>query len=384
MKKWLLLTATGMLILAGCKKDPAPTPGNTNATFTIQNCASTTVQGTYTAGTPLTSSNTITMQVNITKTGTYNVTTATINGISFTSSGSFNATGVQNLVLTGSGTPINNGTYSYLATAGSASCNFPVTVSPSIPNFVDNDHMLFGNPSRAATLPDSTSNYLMRKAYYSLSYSQARGIPNWVSWHVFSGDLGSTSRQDDFRPDNTLPPGWFQVQSNSFSGSGFDRGHNCPSGDRTSSVDANSSTFLMTNMIPQAPAMNQQTWSIFEDSLRRLVNLGNELYIVMGNYGAGGTGNNGFASTIAGGNVTVPSTIWKIALVIPNGNADSSRVNINTRLIAVSIPNSNTATGSWKNYRTSVDAIEAATGYDLLDRLTTSLQAVIESRIDNL
>ncbi|WP_255412675.1 DNA/RNA non-specific endonuclease [Chitinophaga sp. S165] len=39
----------------------------------------------------------------------------------------------------------------------------------------------------------------------------------------------------------------------------MDRGHNCPSADRTSTT-ANSSTFLMTNMIPQAPQNNQQTW----------------------------------------------------------------------------------------------------------------------------
>jgi len=62
-------------------------------------------------------------------------------------------------------------------------------------------------------------------------------------------------------------------------------------------------------MIPQAPDNNQQTWARMEDSLRRLVVAGNELYIMMGNYGAGGTGDNGFASTIHNGQVTVPAFI---------------------------------------------------------------------------
>jgi len=70
--------------------------------------------------------------------------------------------------------------------------------------------------------------------------------------------------------------------------------------------------------------------------------------------------------------------------VIPNGNNDSSRVDATSRLIAVSISNANSSTGSWKNYRTSVDAIEAATGYNLFDRLTVALQAVLEARVDNL
>ncbi|MBL7710766.1 MAG: DNA/RNA non-specific endonuclease [Chitinophagaceae bacterium] len=383
MKFRLSLFAIVVLVLAGCKKDPPAPPAPAVASFTI-NCAAVTVQGTYTGGLTLNNTNTITVPVNVTQVGTYSVSTATINGITFSGSGSFSTTGKQSITLQGTGIPVNNSTYFYLISAGAATCSFPVSIITAPSGNFDNDHMLFGNPSRAATIIDSTRNYLLRKQYYALSYNKDRGTPNWVSWHLFQNDLGSTSRQDDFRTDNTLPAGWYQVPANAFSGSGFDRGHNCPSGDRTSSVDANSSTFLMTNMIPQAPVMNQGIWANMEDSLRRLVNQGNEIYIIMGSYGTGGTGNNGPATTVNGGNVTVPSTVWKVALVLPNGNNDSSRVDNNTRLIAVNIANSNSSTGSWKNYRTSVDAIEAATGYDLLDRLAPVLQGVIEARVDNL
>jgi len=248
----------------------------------------------------------------------------------------------------------------------------------------DNDHMLFGNPSNAAPIVDSFGNFLMRKPFYSTSYNRDRGIPNWVSWHLFIDDLGSAPRQDDFRPDNSLPTGWYQVSDFSYSGSGFDRGHNIPSADRTSSTSANSATFLMTNIIPQAPDQNQNVWARFEDSLRRLVNLGSELYIVMGNYGIGGTGNSGYKTTIDGGHVTVPSNLWKIAIVLPNGNNDSSRVTTATRVIAVNIPNANNAGANWKDYRVSIDEIENITGYDLLNRLPASLQAQLEARVDNL
>lgn len=383
MKFCLLLVLFFILLLTGCKKENPSPPFSTTAEFTL-NCPAITVQGTYSGGIPLTGANTITIPVNVTKTGTYSVSTATINGIRFSRSGSFTSTGNQAIVVSGSGLPVYTGTYTFLVTAGSSTCSFPLSVIPAPSGNGDNDHMLFGNPSNAATLDDSTANYLLRRQYYALSYSRDRGTPNWVSWHLFHGDLGSTPRQDDFRPDNTLPAGWYQVPFNAFSGSGFDRGHNCPSGDRTVSVEANSSTFLMTNMIPQAPVMNQGVWANLEDSLRRLLGLGNEIYIVMGSYGSGGTGNNGFATTVNGGLVTVPATVWKIALVIPNGNDDSSRVNSNARLIAVSIPNANSSTGTWKSYRTTVDAIETATGYDLLNRLSSSLQGVLESRIDNL
>jgi endonuclease G len=98
----------------------------------------------------------------------------------------------------------------------------------------DDDNMLLGNPSNALADISSENNYLMVKTYYSLSYSRSRGTPNWVSWHIQSADLGTQSRSNDFRADITLPAGWYQVQNSSYSGSGFDRGHNCPSGDRTS------------------------------------------------------------------------------------------------------------------------------------------------------
>ena len=248
----------------------------------------------------------------------------------------------------------------------------------------DGNSILLGNPSNATVDVLNPTNYLMEKTYFAMSYHRDRGIPNWVSWYVGSTSLGSTPRQDDFRADGSLPSGWYQVGSTSYSGSGFDRGHNCPSGDRTSSVAANSATFLMTNMIPQAPVNNQQTWANLENYARTLVNAGNEVYIVMGCYGIGGTGSTGTFNTINSGQVTVPNRIWKVIVVIPNGTNDLSRITTSTRVIAINTPNINTTNSDWKTYRTSVDAIEAATGYDLLSNVSTTIQSTIESTVDNL
>jgi endonuclease G, mitochondrial len=248
----------------------------------------------------------------------------------------------------------------------------------------DGNNMLLGNPSIATASVLNPGNYLMEKSYFTMSYNRDRGIPNWVSWYVGSTSLGSTPRQDDFRADTSLPTGWYQVGSTSYSGSGFDRGHNCPSADRTSTVAANSSTFLMTNMIPQAPVNNQQTWANLENYARTLVTGGNEVYIVMGCYGTGGTGSAGTFNTINSGNITVPNRIWKVIVVIPNGSNDLSRISSSTRVIAVNTPNNNSTNSDWKTYRTSVDAIEAATGYDLLSNLSAAIQTTIEAKVDNL
>jgi endonuclease G len=138
----------------------------------------------------------------------------------------------------------------------------------------------------------------------------------------------------------------------------------------------------MTNMIPQAPNNNRQTWANLEDYARTLVSAGNEVYIVMGTYGSGGTGSNGYATTIDQGRIAVPAYIWKVLLVIPQGNNDLARINSSTRVIAVNTPNSQSIASNWRNYRTSVNAIEQATGYDLLSNLSESLQTILEDNVD--
>ena len=261
------------------------------------------------------------------------------------------------------------------------------------PTTADNDHILPGNPSNAQTNATYTTNYLRDYVYYKMSYNSAMGTPNWVAWHLQSDDLGSTTRQNDFRPDNLLPTAWYRVSDASYSGSGFDRGHNCPSADRTSSVAANSSTFYMTNMIPQAPNLNQGPWEGLEDFVRNtLVGTNNEAWIFMGNYGnAGGVGSNGEFTVIDNGRVRVPTKVWKVVLVLPKGNGDLSRMTGNATVLCVSMPNDNrlytvSNKNAWRNYLISVSALEIesnanGTPLNLFSSIAAADRATLKSKI---
>lgn len=257
-----------------------------------------------------------------------------------------------------------------------------VPEEPSLPS-VDNSHILLGNPSGATNNIANENNFLMDKGEYVLSYNRSKATANWVSWHVDASSLGPGERQDDFRSDPALPAEWYQVSSTSYQNSGFDRGHNCPSGDRTESDEINSITFFMTNMIPQAPNNNQRTWANLENYTRTLVNAGNEVFVIMGVYGMGGTGSKGYADKINNGNITVPNRIWKVIVVIPQGTNDLSRVNATSRVIAIDTPNDNSINSTWGTYRVSVDAIEAATGYNLLAELEDVIENSLEASVDN-
>jgi endonuclease G len=248
------------------------------------------------------------------------------------------------------------------------------TPTPS-PTPVPGEHLTMGNPSNATTTISTPLNYLMQKSQYAESYNRDNGGPNWTSWHLDTTWLGSAPRQNDFRADTTLPTGWYQVQATDFSGSGFDRGHMCPSADRTNTIANNSATFLMTNMVPQLPANNQGVWADLESYCRTLVSQGNELYII--------SGGQGLQYFIANGHVAVPAQTWKVIIVLPNGTNDVARVTTATRTIAVVMPNSGTIGNDWRTYRVSVDQVEAITGYDFLSNVPTSIQAVIEGRVDN-
>lgn len=250
----------------------------------------------------------------------------------------------------------------------------------------DNSNILLGNPSGAQASMALVDNYLINQGYYTEAYSSNKNEPVWVSWHLDAANLGATDRLNNFAAFNGLPAGWFAVQSNSYSYStyGFDRGHNCPSADRTSSTDANSSTFLMTNMIPQAPQNNQQTWANLESYLRSEVVQGNEVYIIMGSYGTGGTGVSGAFNYITAGtaHINVPANVWKVAVILPAGNNDISRITSATRVIAVNTPNINSINSDWKQYIVTVRDIETATGYNLFSNLPQNVQDAIETKKD--
>lgn len=261
--------------------------------------------------------------------------------------------------------------------------NFTIT-DYSSPTATRDNNMALGNPSGATTSTSYPNNYLLNKTQYAMSYNNSKKTCNWVSWHLSSAWLGSTPRQDDFRADYTLPSSWVKVGGTDYSGSGFDRGHMCPSADRTGSVTDNSSTFLMTNMIPQAPKNNQITWAALENYCRTLVNQGNELYIISGPWGQGGTGSLGYKTTISTKVITVPSHTWKIIVVLPVGTNDVSRVTSSTRVIAVWMPNTQTVnTQTWGYYRTTVDYIESVTGYNFISNVSSTIQAAIESKVDS-
>jgi endonuclease G, mitochondrial len=257
---------------------------------------------------------------------------------------------------------------------------------PAPASVVSTPNMLLGNPSSATADPANRNNYLMLKPYFALSYNDANGVPNWVSWRVTRADLGNAPRKQVFDPDPDLPAGFKVVASRDYSGSGFDRGHMCPHNDRSANIEMSYSTFVMTNIVPQAPNVNQKAWNQLEDYCRNLVRRRDDhLYVITGPLGRGGRGSLGLKETIGSGKVVVPSDCWKLVVIVPDsgGDDDLAKITAATRVLTVIMPNDNDAVGqAWAQYRTTPADVEQRTGYHFFDRLPPDVAAALRQKVD--
>lgn len=239
--------------------------------------------------------------------------------------------------------------------------------------FSNSPHLALGNPSHAGQ--ENIDNYLIDREQYALAYSQSHGVLRWASWVLNRDWVGSTDRQNNFRPDGILPKGTYQVVPRDYTNSGYDRGHMVPSADRTANERDNSSTFLMTNILPQTADNNRGPWKELESYCRDLIyQQGKTLYIIGGVYGQ--------RRPIAKDRVIPPSRTWKV-VVIFDGEPTVDQVSYSTETIAVDMPNGNGLDEQWQPYQTSIDRIELATGYDLLSEVPEAVQTELEARRSN-
>jgi len=110
--------------------------GTSTASFMLQgspnSCIIDTVIGGYIKGVTADTSSQVIIAVNVTTPGTYSVSTNTVNGYSFSTSGTFSSAGLQTISLVASGTPLNAGTDVFTVNAGSSTCSFSITVLSAI------------------------------------------------------------------------------------------------------------------------------------------------------------------------------------------------------------------------------------------------------------
>jgi DNA/RNA endonuclease G (NUC1) len=285
----------------------------------------------------------------------------------------------QNGVFTGlaEGTAILRATAADGVTTGADSLPVRVAVASTTASYAGNTE--FGEPTDS----DPSDDFIVRHPEYTTSYNVNRGTPNWVAYDLDASAFGPEDRCNCFTFDPDLPASFPHFTTadytgaGAFAGFGIDRGHMTRSFDRTSASLDNAFTFYLSNVVPQAADLNQGPWAILEDDLGDFARLQNkEVYII-----AGVAGNQG---TVKGeGKIVIPASTWKVAVIMPRDHGLADIVDYrDLEVIAVNMPNQpGIRNVPWQTYQTTVDAIEALTGYDLLARLPDKVENIVEAGI---
>lgn len=236
-----------------------------------------------------------------------------------------------------------------------------------------------GNPSNATTDTNNHDHYLIQRTVEALDYSDHLGQPVWASWDLTAEDVGSASRSSSYYTDTNLPSGFYRLTDNDYNGVGnidFNRGHLCPSEDRTDNTNDNKLVFFLSNIMPQSGPNNQGVWADFETYCRSLL-ASNELLILCGPSGFG-------TGKIPSGKASIASNTWKVAVCVPLGSGTAlSRISATNRVIAISVPNvTNGLSSSWQTYVTSPLKIEQDTGFTFFTTLPAGIASAFRFRVD--
>lgn len=237
-----------------------------------------------------------------------------------------------------------------------------------------------GTPSDA----DPSDDIIIARRQYTLSYNASHGGPNWVSWNLDATHKGTAPRCDCFSADPEVAAHGVPAYNTNdwINGGVWSRGHMSPSADWNVSDGDNAPTFYLSNMLPQNQTLNSGAWGDLENHLRDLAVGSTEIYIIAGGiFTKGRTGGvDGFGYMNSIGHILVPDSVWKIAIVVPDGRAASGIAPSDVQVIATKFPNAATGTGSYTNYLSTIDAIQKSTGYDFLSALPEAVQCRLESR----
>lgn len=214
--------------------------------------------------------------------------------------------------------------------------------------------------------PPSYGGVLLCRLGYVLSYNTVHKTADWVAYHLTREQVGGNiPRTNDFRPDPDLAPDQ-QAEVADYAHSGYDRGQMAPAASMRWDTRAMSESFLLTNMAPRIPAMNDGIWKFLEQKVRDWVNSRGELYVVTG--AIYDTPN---PKTIGPNHVGVPTAFYKVVF-------DPIRVDA----IAFIIPNRKEEATDLPKFITSVDKVEQVAGLDFLPELDDDVESLIEAGVD--
>jgi endonuclease G len=197
-----------------------------------------------------------------------------------------------------------------------------------------------------------------------VGYDETRRNPAWSAYRLPAETLPQRCpRPSRFRAD---PRTRGRVRHEDYTNSGYDRGHLTPNhaiATRFGAV-AQEETFLMSNILPQDPDLNQGPWRELEAALAdRAAPACEEIWVTVGPAYLGGT------RRLSSGSA-VPDAFWMVV-------ADETA--LGPRLQAFLMSQSTPRGADFRRYVTSVDRVERAARLDLFHELPDAEEERLEA-----
>ncbi|MBL0545367.1 DNA/RNA non-specific endonuclease [Aeromonas jandaei] len=221
--------------------------------------------------------------------------------------------------------------------------------------FVCGEHMRFGTPSEA-------DQKLCRDGY-AAGYNYDHKVSEWVSYRMTAESAqGKIKRKDAFAEDKEVPVAYRATLSD-YKGSGYDRGHQAPAADMAATDITMKQSFLLTNMTPQLPALNQKAWRILEEKARQWAISRKDVQVITGPIFTG-------SEESIGQGVTIPSAYYKIVM-------DPAKL----QAIAFIMPQQDIPVSKIADYRVSVREVEEQTHLNFFSDMPEEQQETLEARV---
>lgn len=214
-------------------------------------------------------------------------------------------------------------------------------------------------------LPSSTTGEVVNHEFYTLSYSEPHEQAEWVAYELKKSHLTNDDRKRPYFIEDpevsTKSADW-----RNYRGSGYDRGHLCPAGDRRFSEQAYNETFYTSNISPQDREFNAGVWNRLEQQVRYWCKKYGDLVVI-----TGGVLEDGLEE-IGEEDVDVPRAFYKIVLRKEGEEVKALAFLMDARESQAPLD----------TFLVPIATLEARTGLDFFQKQAKSWQDRLEKTVD--
>ena len=214
---------------------------------------------------------------------------------------------------------------------------------------------------------DCAAYRVIKHPGHVVGYSPCHGNPLWVSYRV-SHELQYRlpPRPEKFHSDPAVP----DVRWHAYKGSGYQRGHMAPryAIARLYGPAAQNATFLMSNITPQTPNLNQKLWQRLEEvEIDEMTQWHGELQVIVGPV---------FDANrqLLPSGVEVPDAFFRLWI-------DFRTLSGRPKLLAFLVPQDVRGDEPLDDFLVNVDEVERLTGLDFFAALPDEEEDRLESAV---